>query len=105
MSEVKRDGNRVPGLLAETNDSNRTATPLIVDPSTDRLMVTSTISNFSSMGGLLSGVIYDAASLSQATLTDTWTFYSGGVGGTLVATITITYTNSSKTTISTVVKT
>jgi hypothetical protein len=49
--------------------------------------------------------IYDAASLSSGSTTDVWTFRTGGVGGTLVATVTITYTDSTKATISTVVKT
>ena len=47
----------------------------------------------------------DYAALVQAALTDTWTFKSGGSGGTTVATVTITYTDSSKATISTVAKT
>ena len=47
----------------------------------------------------------DYASLAQAALTDTWTFKLGGSGGTTVATVTITYTDSSKATISTVAKT
>jgi len=43
--EAVRDQNRVTGLLAETNDSNRTPTPLVVDPITDRLLTTATVSN------------------------------------------------------------
>lgn len=39
MSDAKRDSNRVPGLIAETNDASRTPTPLKVDPSNDRLLV------------------------------------------------------------------
>ena len=49
--------------------------------------------------------INDYISLTQATLTDTWVFKTGGVGGTTVATITITYTDSGKGTISTVART
>ena len=48
---------------------------------------------------------WDYASLVQASLTDTWTFKSGGSGGTTVNTVTITYTSSAKTTISTVERT
>lgn len=57
---------------------------------------------------LLPGIgipIYDYVSQAQATLTDTWSFKTGGSGGTLVATVTITYTDSTKATISTVAKT
>jgi len=49
--------------------------------------------------------IYDACSLAQTATVDTWTFYTGGLAGTLVNTVTITYTDSTKTTISNVVKT
>jgi len=48
---------------------------------------------------------YDSVQLAQTTLTDVWTFYSGGLAGTLVATVTITYTDSTKATIFTVVRT
>ena len=48
---------------------------------------------------------FDATSLTQATLTDTWKFYTGGLAGSLVNTVTITYTDSTKATISNVVKT
>lgn len=45
---------------------------------------------------------FDYSSLAQAATTDTWTFKSGGSGGSTVQTITITFTDSSKTTISNV---
>jgi hypothetical protein len=45
--------------------------------------------------------VYDNVALTQATLTDTWVFK---VASTTVSTITITYTDSGKGTISTVVK-
>lgn len=48
---------------------------------------------------------FDYVALSQATLTDTYTFYTGGSSGTLVATIVILYTDATKATISTVTKT
>lgn len=48
---------------------------------------------------------YDYISLAQASTTDTWTYKSGGSGGTTVATVTITYTDSTKATISNVAKT
>jgi len=47
---------------------------------------------------------YDYVSVAYATLTDTYTFYKGGVGGTLVATITLTYTDATKTAISNVAR-
>jgi len=48
---------------------------------------------------------YDYVALTQATLTDTYVFKKNGAGGTTVATVVITYTDSGKGTISTVVKT
>lgn len=48
---------------------------------------------------------WDYVAQAQATLTDTWTFKTGGVTGTTVATLVVTYTNAGKGTISTVVKT
>jgi hypothetical protein len=47
---------------------------------------------------------YDYVSQSQTSITDVWSFYSGGAGGTLVATITITYTTTGKTVIANVAK-
>ena len=52
------------------------------------------------------GIIeFDYASQAQAATTDTWTLKTGGAGGSTVATITITYTDATKTVISTAVKT
>jgi len=49
-------------------------------------------------------VIWDYMSLTQDATHDTYVFKTGGAGGTTVQTITITYTDSTKATISTVVK-
>lgn len=48
---------------------------------------------------------YNYIALAQTSTTDVWTFRKGGAGGTLVATLTIVYTDSTKATISTVTKT
>jgi len=47
---------------------------------------------------------YDYFSLSQDTLTDTYTFRLGGVSGDIIATVLITYTSVDKSTISSVLK-
>lgn len=58
------------------------------------------------IGGLLNGIKYDAVSVAYPnTTTETYTFYEGGLGGTLKATITLIYTNSSKTNLSSAVRT
>lgn len=49
--------------------------------------------------------MYDYVSLAQNATQDIYSFKSGGSGGTLVATVTITYTDSTKATLSTVAKT
>jgi len=48
--------------------------------------------------------IYDFASLVEESTTDTWTYKTGGAGGTIVKTITIEYTTSSKNTIQDITK-
>ena len=48
---------------------------------------------------------YDYVALVSGTTTDTYTFYQGGSGGTLVTTVTITYSDSTKATISNIART
>ncbi len=55
--------------------------------------------------GLINNLTYDYAAQTQAATTDTWTFKTGGSGGTTVAVIVITYTDSGKATISNVERT
>ena len=50
-------------------------------------------------------VAHDYIALTQNTTQDIWTFKSGGAGGTTVATVTITYTDTTKQTISSVART
>jgi len=47
---------------------------------------------------------FDSLSLAQTSTTDVWTFYVGGLAGTLVSTVTITYTDSTKATIANVTR-
>ena len=48
---------------------------------------------------------FDSTALTPAATTDVWTFFTGGLAGTLVNTVTINYTDSTKATILNVVKT
>jgi hypothetical protein len=48
---------------------------------------------------------FDYTAQVQTATADTWTFYVGGSGGVLVATITINYTDATKAIISNVVRT
>ena len=61
---------------------------------------------FSVGGGLMGGVEYDfvQAAYPDAT-TEVWTFKSGGSGGTIVRTLTITFVDSTKELIDNVVRT
>lgn len=48
---------------------------------------------------------YDYVSLAQTATVDTYTFKTGGAGGVTVATITLTFTDSTKVTLSTAILT
>lgn len=57
-------------------------------------------------GDLLSGVSFDYFTVNRSgATTNVWTYKTGGSGGTLVATITVTYTDATKTLISSAAKT
>ena len=54
---------------------------------------------------LLAGIEFDAVDVQQTSATvETYVFKTGGIGGTTVATIVVTYTNSTKSNIDTVVR-
>ena len=56
-------------------------------------------------GTIISGVEYDSLSASYPTsTTEIYTYYQGGLSGTLVATVTVTYTTASKNEIVSVVR-
>lgn len=59
-----------------------------------------------STGSILEGISFDAVDGTEASATvETYEYYSGGLAGTLVATVTITYTNASKSFVESVVRT
>lgn len=56
--------------------------------------------------GFLAGVVYDAIDIVQTSSTvDTYIYKLGGISGTTVKTITVTYTSAAKTDLDTVVAT
>lgn len=66
------------------------------------------VTEFDSNGNALGGFnlpAYDYVSNSPTSTTDTFTFKTGGSGGTTVATVAIVYTDSSKNTLSSATKT
>lgn len=103
MANVVRDQNRVTGVMAESSDNDGVTVPLQADPTTKRLKVESTIS-----GGLGQLVTEDYDYIAVAypsTTSETYTYKTGGVGGTTVATITVVYTDTTKENISSVART
>jgi hypothetical protein len=57
-------------------------------------------------GDLLSGISFDYYTVDRSgATTNVWTYKTGGSGGTLVATITVTYTDATKTLIASAAKT
>lgn len=90
-------GHLVGGVSSAENGSKLV---LRVNPTTKRLLVDATVG----LGGLALPD-YDYMALVISSETETYTFKTGGSGGTTVATVTIVYTDSSRSDISTVTKT
>ncbi len=58
-----------------------------------------------STGGLFEGIVWDYISIAYTnSTTETFTYKTGGSGGTTVATVTVVYTDSTKVYISSVTK-
>lgn len=83
--------------------------PVAVDPTTGAVLTSgggggSSIVGIDPMGQ--SSTAYDTVVYTNTSSTvDTYTYKSGGTGGTTTATVTITYTDSTKSQLSTVVRT
>lgn len=75
----------------------------IVDASGNQVAGTQGFPTFPATG--LVPKVYDFISYASTTLTDIYTYKSGGVLGTTVATLTVTWTTSAKTVLSTVART
>lgn len=57
-------------------------------------------------GSIIDGVVYDAISVSYPnTTTEVFEYYSGGLAGALLATVTVIYVDSDKCDVSSVVRT
>lgn len=93
--------------LGTLQDNQKNSYTLVNDGGTEvaqRVKVIGTITAGS--GGLLDGVVFDTIVASYPSVTvEVYEYKLGGVSGTLNATVTVTYTNSSKEVVSTVVKT
>lgn len=100
MADASRDSNRVPALVANSNDNNRNPVDLWADATTHRLLTTSTVSN------TFLATPYDYVSVAYPTTSsEVFTFKTGGSGGPTVSTVTIVYTDDTKDNLSTVTRT
>lgn len=91
-----RDENRVPSLIGVDSIGFTDSTTVAVDASTHE-MLTQSVQGLNING-------YDYLSLAQNATQDIYTYKVGGAGGTTLATVTITYTDNTKQTLQTVVK-
>ena len=92
------DAKKKPGALVYGRTATLNNQEVLVDPD-GTVHVTGTFSSGLSLPS------WDYMSLAQNATQDIYTFKTGGSGGTTVATVTITFTDAGKGTISTVAKT
>lgn len=99
------DANRNRVTLAVSSVDGETPEPIEVNPSTGRLLVDAIIGGGASEPGLIPFAFDYVAYTNTSPTIDTYVYKTGGSGGATVATITITYTDSTKTQVSTVART
>lgn len=103
--------NHVPALMGWASDGSNVGVPIAVDPATGAVLTegsggggSATVVGIGPVG--LNSTAYDSVVYTNTSSTvDTYQYYAGGTSGTLKATVTITYTDTSKGQISTVVRT
>lgn len=102
MSQVPRtnaghDQNRTATLLGVSSADGKTPVPVEVDPNTGALLV--------STGRIVPEQFDYVAYTNTNGTTDTYVYKLGGASGTTIATVTIVYTDSTKTQPSTITRT
>ena len=106
-----RDANHIPTLIAASTTDGITPVTLEADPITHALLTSgsgggggsATVVGIGPVG--LNSVSYDSVVYANTSATvDTYQYFAGGVIGTLRATVTITYTDTTKSQVSTVVR-
>lgn len=98
-TNAAHDQNFVPTLIGVSTADGTTPVPVEVNPATGA-MITST-----SLGGQLVTETFDYIEVTEAATTDTFQYKTGGSGGTLVATVVVTYTTTDKDVLDSVAKT
>ena len=97
MADAKRDNNYVTTMMGVSLSDLTTPARVVID--SGRLMTTGIVTN----QALQPGVDYDYYDLDETSATvETHTYRLGGVSGTVVQTVVITFTDASKGTIATV---
>lgn len=98
MATGPRDANRVPSLIGKSDSDN---TPVVIeaDPATKRLKVNTTFTNYP---GLVTVPFDEIQATYPTTSTEVYTFKNASL---TVATVTVTYTTSAKTVLTSVVRT
>jgi hypothetical protein len=106
------DANHNRVLLAASSADGITPLPLEINPATGRLLVDSSGGGGGSSGNIgidpvgQNGVAYDSITYTATSGTvDTYQYYTGGTGGTVTATVTVTFTDSGHGTLVSVVRT
>jgi hypothetical protein len=93
------DDNRNPLLTGVSSINGTSPTSVYVNPTNHGL-------NLNTVSGInLGNYDYVSMALSAANTTETWTFKTGGSGGTTVSTVVIVYTDNTRAVILTVTKT
>jgi hypothetical protein len=102
--------NHAPLLTGVSSADETTTVPVAVDPTTGALLTygaggsTATVVGIGPIGQYQ--VNYDSIVYTNTNATtDTYTYKAGGTSGTTTATVTIVYTDSTKSQVSTVVRT
>ena len=95
MGRAGFDSNNIHTLIGLSSDGSRTPIELYANPSTNALLVQTS--------GLIGGVNYDYIDYKNTSTTvDTYVYKTGGSGGTIIKTVTITYTDTTKNQVSNV---
>ncbi len=100
MTSSPREENRVPGLVAKS-DADNSVVILEADPVTKRLKVNTTITG----GKLVTSAFDYIAATYPDSVTEIYTYKTGGSGGSTVATITVIYQDGTKALITSVTRT
>lgn len=94
------DDNRKPFLTALSYVDGITEVPIYADPATGKLLA-----NTGASSGLVTSAYDYIGYTNTNSTTDTYVYKIGGASGTTVATVTIVYTDTTKSQISSITKT